>query len=244
MRQEECHYHWGKYLNGRQESWTCCGQAEFSVGCTVADNHVWSGVHHGVNGPFLNFKRAKSCLSVPGRVINPGVYSLDCEMCYTKNGLELVKITVLDISGNLVFESFVKPEARIIDYNTRFSGITKKDLSSIKTTLKEVQYELLQFIYAETILIGHGLENDLRVLKIIHPKVIDTAMIFPHEWGLPYRRSLRSLARIYLRRFIQMDYHDSAEDARSAGDLILLKLACDYTQVELYYDYHYPIYRY
>ena len=37
--------------------------------------------------------------------------------------------------------------------------------------------------------IGHGLENDLRALKILHSRVIDTSLVFPHFYGLPYRET-------------------------------------------------------
>ena len=56
------------------------------------------------------------------------MYGLDCEMVYTGLGLELVKVTVVGVDGRLVYESLVMPENDIIDYNTRFSGITQKDL--------------------------------------------------------------------------------------------------------------------
>ena len=75
---------------------------------------------------------------------NFGVYGLDCEMCYTPAGLELTKVvhavlygqispffiqvTVVGIDGRLVYESLVAPDNEIIDFNTRFSGITAKDL--------------------------------------------------------------------------------------------------------------------
>ena len=49
-------------------------------------------------------------------------------MVYTGLGLELVKVTVVGVDGRLVYESLVMPENDIIDYNTRFSGITQKDL--------------------------------------------------------------------------------------------------------------------
>ena len=60
------------------------------------------------------------------------------------------------------------------------------------------------FINADTILMGHGLENDLRSLKLIHAVVIDTSVVFPHFYGLPFRRSLRSLVSSYLKRDIQV----------------------------------------
>ena len=54
-----------------------------------------------------------------------------------------------------------------MDYNTRFSGVSAKDLKRgpVKS-LKDVQNDLLGFINANTILMGHSLENDLRALKV------------------------------------------------------------------------------
>ena len=76
---------------------------------------------------------------------------------------------MVGINGRLVYESMVRPDDTIIDYNTRFSGVTARDLkggnNSVKS-LKDVQSDLLGFINANTILIGHSLENDLRALKV------------------------------------------------------------------------------
>lgn len=36
-----------------------------------------------------------------------------------------------------------------------------------KKFLEEVQSDLMKFIFAETILIGHGIGNDLKALKVI-----------------------------------------------------------------------------
>ena len=78
-------------------------------------------------------------------------------------------MTVVGIDGRLVYETIIRPDDTIIDYNTRFSGVTARDLkrgnNSVKS-LKDVQNDLLGFINANTILIGHGLENDLRALKV------------------------------------------------------------------------------
>ena len=70
--------------------------------------------------------------------------------------------------------------------------------------IKEVQNDLMGFINADTILVGHGLENDLRALNLIHGTILDTAVVFPHFNGLPFRRSLRSLVSSYLKRDIQV----------------------------------------
>jgi len=40
-------------------------------------------------------------------------------MCYTTQGLELVKVTIIDEDSNVMYETLVKPQNPIIDYNTR-----------------------------------------------------------------------------------------------------------------------------
>ena len=46
----------------------------------------------------------------------------------------------------------------------------------------------MEHVSAENLLVGHALENDLRVLKMFHARVLDTAIMFPH----PKARHLRS----------------------------------------------------
>lgn len=46
------------------------------------------------------------------------IYAFDCEMCYTRTGLELTRITVVNFDEKVVYDSFVKPDSEIIDYNT------------------------------------------------------------------------------------------------------------------------------
>ncbi|CAH1403980.1 unnamed protein product [Nezara viridula] len=232
LTQEHCNYHWGKLHSppsgGIEWFYSCCKGRQGTKGCTTAKLHVWSGVEPGRNGPFDGYVRTRQ-RKTPPQDGNYGVYSLDCEMCFTNTGLELTKISVVSLDGKPVYETFVRPESFIIDYNTRFSGITAKDMSrnSKVKTLKDVQNDLMGFITADTILVGHGLENDLRALRMIHYTVVDTAVVFPHILGLPYKRSLKSLTHSYLRKDIQVGTHDSYEDACSCLELILWKLRKD-----------------
>ncbi|KAI1820432.1 hypothetical protein F4861DRAFT_523083 [Xylaria intraflava] len=99
---------------------------------------------------------------------------------------------------------------------------------------------LFTIISAKTPLIGHGLENDLNAARIIHPTCIDTVLLWPHKRGLPMRNSLKSLMETHLGRRIQVEHgagspegHDSAEDARAAGDLVRLKIRDEWKMLKL-----------
>ena len=87
----------------------------------------------------------------------------------------------------------------------RFSGIKETDLAGVRTTLRDVQAQLLFQVAARDILVGHSLESDLRAVKLLHSRVVDTAIVFPHKMGPPYKRALRTLAVEQIQRIIQND---------------------------------------
>lgn len=236
LNPEICIYHCGKLLKSftgvRFENiYTCCNQRENTRGCMQYPWHVWNGIAEGVNGPYPDFKYTRP--RNPHLCPSVRVYALDCEMSYTGNGLEVTKVSVVNFHGEQVYEKFVQPRFPIVDYNTKYSGVTEKDLSSLTSngvkSFDEVQQDLLELIDADCILVGHSIDNDLRVLRIVHKRVVDTSLIFPHRTGFPYRRSLKSLARSYLNREIQCgdNGHNSMEDSLAALDLILWKVRSD-----------------
>ena len=155
------------------------------------------------------------------------VYALDCEMVLTSDDVySLARISVLDWSGTTVLDSFVKPSLSIKNYFTQFSGITPALLSDVTTTLSDIQSQLLTLLTPSTVLLGHSLESDLNAMKLTHPFIVDTALIYPHPRGPPLRSSLKFLTQKYLRREIQVGGgkgHNSVEDALAVLDLVKLK---------------------
>jgi RNA exonuclease 1 len=97
---------------------------------------------------------------------------------------------------------------------------------------------LFKLISPDTPLIGHGLENDLNAMRIIHPTIIDTILLYPHVRGLPMRYSLKALMETHLNKAIQVESgpkamgHDSAEDARAAGDLVRYKVQTEWARLK------------
>uniref|UniRef100_G1QFP7 Exonuclease domain-containing protein n=1 Tax=Myotis lucifugus TaxID=59463 RepID=G1QFP7_MYOLU len=228
VHQEECHYHWGRLrptpvAGGWEIQYTCCSAPIGSLGCQVAQQHVQDSRQQDLQG----FVQTLDKELPPGA--HPGIYALDCEMCYTTSGLELTRVSVVDSALQLVYDTFVRPDHDIVDYNTRFSGVTPTDLAHTSTSIRDVQAALLTLFNAHTILIGHSLQSDLLALKLIHGTVLDTSVLFPHRRGLPYKRSLRNLTAHYLGHVIQnrMDGHSSSEDASACMRLVIWKMGQD-----------------
>lgn len=159
---------------------------------------------------------------------NSPMFGIDCEMCRTTTGeLELTRISVVNENHELVYEKLVKPYHRITDYLTRFSGITPKLLKDVTTRLEDVQRDLRELLPGDAILVGQSLNSDLHSLRMMHPYVIDTSVIF-NVTGDRFRKTkLQILAREFLDETIQTGAagHDSIEDSLSSLKLVQLKLA-------------------
>ncbi|XP_063953585.1 uncharacterized protein LOC129255443 [Lytechinus pictus] len=158
------------------------------------------------------------------------VVALDCEMV----GLgpkgrfsALARCSIVDHSGNILYDTYVKPAEPITDYRTKWSGIRPCNMVNA-VTFKEAQ-EHVKNVLKDKIVVGHAVWNDFQVLRFSHPanNVRDTSRCksLAEICGskcTPGHRSLKSLAKYLLGIDIQKGEHSSVEDARAAMDLYKL----------------------
>lgn len=156
------------------------------------------------------------------------MFGVDCEMCNTTLGVsEITRVSIVNEKLESVYETFVKPENKITNYLTAFSGITEETLKDVTKTLKEVQEDIRTVLPADAILVGQSLNVDLNCLKLMHPYVIDTSVIYNISGERKSKSKLRTLAREFLGEIIQNHAkgHDSIEDAAASVKLVQLKLS-------------------
>ncbi|KAF9076733.1 hypothetical protein BDP27DRAFT_1283459 [Rhodocollybia butyracea] len=229
---EECLHHWGRpysrVTNGeRIRAYNCCSKDVSDGGC-VRGPHVFyesepETLHR--RHPFSQLESSSSTSDILD------VAALDCEMIYTTGGMRIARVSVVDGSGHPVFDELVRMDegVEVLDFNTRFSGITPEmHAERAMLPLSSIQKSLNAVIGKDTILIGHALENDLKTLRLVHHRCVDTVLLYPHPRGAPYRRALRDLAREHLNSTIQegggSTGHSSLEDAIATLDLVRLFL--------------------
>jgi RNA exonuclease 1 len=145
--------------------------------------------------------------------------AIDCEMSYTLGGMEVTRFTALDVHGKVLVDSLVQPHEKVIDFNSDFSGI--HDLTGARD-MTSIWRELIEKhgAYSDTIIVGHGLENDLSMLGLVHARVIDTAVLYK---GPEYTPALRHLAPEMLGKAFRKitGCRDTKERAECALQIVL-----------------------
>ncbi|MCJ1463420.1 hypothetical protein MMC07_002027 [Pseudocyphellaria aurata] len=213
-----------------QKLYPCCG--ELGPGCEISPVHIY-----GEPDRLLAAKYQEFAFTPGGSNKQPlrhQAVTLDCEMAGLSNGRsEVILLCVADyFTGETLINSLVSPNEKVVDWRTRFSGVSRKamaDAEAQSKTLKgwqEARHELWKYIDADTILVGHALQNDLDVLRMIHTNVVDSAILAATALGPDICRSwaLKQLCDELLGIKIQnkgRQGHDCLEDALAAREVVL-----------------------
>jgi len=157
---------------------------------------------------------------------NSPMVGLDCEMCQTTKGPQLTYVALIREDHEVIYKSYVKTKDPVTNYLTQFSGVYSHDLSTLTTSLADVQKAIREIIPKDCILVGHSLNHDLIALQMIHPYVIDTSVCYNLR-GRGAKSKLKLLTSIFLNQEIQtsdVEGHCPEEDARASLELAQAKL--------------------
>jgi DNA polymerase III epsilon subunit-like protein len=111
--------------------------------------------------------------------------AIDCEMGTAASGdSELIRVTLIDyFSSAVLVDSLVYPDVEMSHYNTRFSGVTKKDIEMARAKgtcfrgRDQARAAVWRFVGPNTVVVGHSAHNDLTAMRWIHSVVVDTYLI-------------------------------------------------------------------
>lgn len=166
---------------------------------------------------------------------------IDCEMVEGANGdREVAYLSVIDFfSGNIIIDSLIEPRTEVLNWNSRYSGVTEEAMKDAMRTGTSMTWKSMRDVLkttcdTDTVLIGHALNNDLDVLGLLPSKIVDTsihtaeAVFFNHDEQkrLPRIWSLKTLAKELLNHDIQTsrEGHSALEDAYATREVLFWSL--------------------
>jgi DNA polymerase III epsilon subunit-like protein len=249
-----------KITGGKATVYSCCEKETGTPGCVIHDTHVYKTTDRKRLATVLQFEcTPENAAAKPDMAVSfdcemgyttRGFEMIRLSACTWPTGENLIDVLVRPVGHILDLNtrfSGVTPEQFLdaVEFDpsqekpstTKVANIAGPD-SNTDTRLHIVPNPaaaralLLSHIAPSTPLIGHAIDNDLNVVRLVHPTIVDTALLFPAPGGLPYRLALKRLSKEFLDRDIQTggaNGHDSMEDARATGDLVRCKIAKDWT---------------
>ncbi|GIJ91754.1 hypothetical protein Asppvi_010726 [Aspergillus pseudoviridinutans] len=206
----------------------CCGKKR---ACASLPAHVYAPVQDFLLENWQNYRLTPSPeagLCRPRQVV-----ALDCEMVEVEGGsAEVAQICAVDIlTGEVIVDKYVVPSRAVADWRTPWSGMSQKRLEEMKEAGKtvngweEAREALWAHIDPDTILVGQSLQHDLDIMRMVHLRVIDTAILSreavakdcKQNWGL------KRLCKQMLDRDIQQSRsgHDCLEDTMATREVVL-----------------------
>ncbi|RFU35492.1 hypothetical protein B7463_g856, partial [Scytalidium lignicola] len=226
-----CRFHRGtagtKQRQVGPKIYSCCGMA--SKGCISLSTHYYANLD-----PQVAVRYQSYAYTPPASPSKPKFQAvvLDCEMAHVKGGgAEVIFLSAVDfITGAVLLNHYVRPERIILDWSTRIHGITRFEVDAAAARGEALlgwngaREALWRLIDESTILVGHALRNDLDVLRLIHPRIVDSAILTREAVGEARQWGLDTLCRELLHikfRDNKKSTHDCMEDVLATRDVVL-----------------------
>lgn len=127
------------------------------------------------------------------------IISIDCEFCRTTVGLEVIRVIVVNEHLEMIINEIVRPKGEIVDLLAEVHGLSETEIMGAKYQLEDIQMMLCQICDQNTLLVGHGLDCDLKGLKFLHFRVADTKVLFKCD----SETTLATLSRRVLKKEIR-----------------------------------------
>lgn len=149
---------------------------------------------------------------------SPGKYlCIDCEFVGVglDNRSALARVSIVNFYGVTIMDEFVKPKERVTDWRTWVSGVSPRDMHKA-ISFEEAQQKVSDLL-KHKILVGHAVQNDLKVLGLSHPRAMtrDTSRFSEfRKLSKTKAPALLKLSSEYLKYQIQTGQHSSVEDAQ------------------------------
>lgn len=80
----------------------------------------------------------------------------------------VARVSIVNERGEVILDTYVKPQKTVIDYRTEISGIRPELMESGENY--EYVRDTVKLLLHGRVLVGHALKNDLLVLNLRHPK--------------------------------------------------------------------------
>jgi DNA polymerase III epsilon subunit-like protein len=145
---------------------------------------------------------------------------------------EVILVCAVDyFTGAVLLNRVVDPGEKVRDWRTKIHGITEAAMKAAVSSGQALagwagaRAELWKLIDQDTILIGHALQHDLDVLRMVHTRIVDSAILarnavstFKNQWGL--QRLCEELLGTKIRDN-RGAVHDCFEDVLATRALVL-----------------------
>lgn len=120
------------------------------------------------------------------------VVVIDCQTALVEGGFpdgEAIHLTATDYAtGKVLLNEHILPTRHVIDWKTHIHGISEADVrrgNALGNTIvgpEAARLELWKFIDDQTVLVGHKMWRNLKLLRMFHSRIVDTA-ILAKEWS-------------------------------------------------------------